>query len=134
LAGVSYVPLLPIITLMFKPDSKFVQLHAKQGLLITGAFFVCMILALFPIIQYIAGVILALGLPILGIFSAYQAIIGNWWKIPFLGDFADLIPINWITQVTAQVTNEVNAGQIGADAGANAGQNQQVPPGNGQAQ
>ena len=32
----------------------------------------------------------------------YQAFIGNWWKIPVLGDLAGLIPVEMFTKVTRE--------------------------------
>jgi uncharacterized membrane protein/uncharacterized protein YjbJ (UPF0337 family) len=102
LGGVSYIPLAPIGTLVIKGDSNFIRLHGRQSLVLTAIFFLCLFLYLLPFIGvWLAGVIQFATL-ILGAFSMYQALVGNWWKIPILGDIAEMIPIGFFVQIAKE--------------------------------
>jgi len=102
-AMVSYIPLVAILSLLIKPDSKFVRLHGRQGLILFGIFFVCIFLYLVPFIGALFGGLIQFAIFVLGVFSMYQALIGNWWKIPVLGDVAEMIPIDLFTTVAKEV-------------------------------
>jgi uncharacterized membrane protein len=102
LGGVSYIPLAPIGTLIIKGDSNYVKLHGRQSLVLTVIFILCIFLYVIPYIGvWLAGVI-QFAIFVLGVFSMYQAFVGNWWKIPILGDIADMIPIGFFVQVAKE--------------------------------
>lgn len=103
-AFVSYVPLVALLALVLKPDSKYVLLHGRQGLLLTLIFFFSVFVYLFPFIGAFLGGIIHLGSFLLALFSMYQAFIGNWWKIPVLGDVAEMIPTGVFTKVARDMT------------------------------
>lgn len=98
----SYVPLAGLIALIIRPDSAYVRLHGRQGALLFVIFFLSIFVYLFPFIGAVIGALIHLAVMVLGIFSMYQAFIGNWWKIPVLGDIAELIPIDAFTRVTRE--------------------------------
>ena len=84
LAAVGYFWLFAIIPLLLKRDSKFVQFHAWQGLILTGFFslfntfifsFITIIFPFFNIIIKFLGI----GIYVWGAFSAYS---GKWLRIP----------------------------------------------------
>lgn len=105
----SYIPVAGgVLALLFRGDSKFVRLHGRQGLLLSAIFFFCILLYLIPFIGSFLGGLIQFGLFVLGIFSMYQAFLGNWWKIPVLGDIAEQIPVD----LFIQVTKEVVTGQV----------------------
>jgi uncharacterized membrane protein len=110
--GLSYIPLAPIVTLMLKGDSGYVKLHGRQSLVLTGLFFVCIFFYLLPYLGlWLAGVI-QFAVMVIGIFSMYQAFIGNWWKIPILGEIAELIPVGLFVQITKEaITGQVQPGE-----------------------
>lgn len=99
-ALVGYVPMVALISLVMKPDSKFVKLHGQQGLLLLIIFFVSIFFYVIPFVGPVIMLILHLALIAVGLFSMYQAYIGNWWKIPVLGDVAAMIPVDALTKVT----------------------------------
>jgi uncharacterized membrane protein len=106
-AGISYIPLVALISLLSKPDSAYVKLHGRQGLLIFLVFFFCIFVYLIPFIGPLFGGLVQMTMFIAGLFSMYQAFIGNWWKIPVLGDIAEMIPIDMFTTVTtAAITGQ----------------------------
>lgn len=109
--ALSYVPLIALLALIVKPQSNFIKLHARQGLLL-------MILLLgstllLPIVFWPLGFIFSsvldllllliyIGYSVLSVYSAYLSFIGNWWKIPFLGDIAEKLPVNKFTELATQ--------------------------------
>jgi uncharacterized membrane protein len=114
--GLAYVPFVSIACIILKPDSAFVRLHAKQGLLLTIIFMFVGILAAIVSIFGVIGAILSfllglvpLAILVIGIYSMYLAFTGYWWKIPVLSSVADLIPV----EMLAKVSKENITGQVG---------------------
>jgi uncharacterized membrane protein len=103
LGGISYIPLAPIGTLVLKGDSNYVKLHGRQSLVITGIFFLCLFIYIVPYIGVFLAGLIQFGMFVLGVFSMYQALIGNWWKIPLLGDISEAIPISFFIQAAKEV-------------------------------
>ncbi len=101
-ALVSYIPLIALMALVLKPGSDYIKLHGRQGLLIFLISFFSIFVYLVPYIGPVIGVIVHLALIGIAVFSMYQAFIGNWWKIPILGDIAELIPVDIFAKVTRE--------------------------------
>ena len=89
----SYVILFSFFTLLFKPKSDFVRLHGRQGLVLTAFFFLSLFLLIIPFIGEMLSPFIAFCIIVMGIFSGYKALMGNWWKIPAVGDIAEQIPM-----------------------------------------
>ena len=129
-AGVSYIPLVALVALISMPNSSFVKLHAKQGLLIFIFFFICLFVLFVPFIGPLFGGLIQLGLFVLGLFSMYQAFIGNWWKIPMLGEVAEMIPVGVFTKVSTEIITGQPAPQepaVSPDASVQAQQTNEAP-------
>ncbi len=80
IAALSYLWILFLIPLLLKRDSKFVQFHAKQGLVLFIIEFIVSFIAWIPLIGWVlflAVIITA----ILGFIKAYN---GESWEIPFI--------------------------------------------------
>lgn len=114
--AIAYIPFISLVCIILKPDSAFVRLHAKQGLLLTIIFLFVGILAaivsVFGIIGQLLSILLGLiplGCFVIGIYSMYLAMTGFWWKIPVLSSVADLIPV----EMMAKVSKENITGQVG---------------------
>lgn len=107
-ALVSYIPFVSLIVLIIKYNSKYILLHGRQGLVLSVLAFVNLFIALFPYIGWGLFGLIAFLIFVVSVFSAYQALIGNWWKIPVLGDIAEMIPVT----VFAKATREALTGQI----------------------
>ncbi len=99
---ISYVPLVGLIGLVVKPESAYIRLHGRQGLLLFLIFFFSIFVYLLPFIGPLVGAIIHIGVIVLGVFSMYHAFIGNWWKIPAIGDIAEQIPLDAFTKVTRE--------------------------------
>ncbi|HLG25965.1 MAG TPA: hypothetical protein VI588_04260 [Candidatus Gracilibacteria bacterium] len=110
----SYIPLVGLIALIVKPESAYVRLHGRQGLLLFMIFFFSIFVYLLPFIGPLIGALVHIGVIILGAFSMYQAFIGNWWKIPAIGDIAEQIPVDAFTKVTREAVMGPGAPDSGA--------------------
>jgi len=82
-AVVSYVFIFSVILYITKKDDKFVQFHARQGIVV----FVLMIIGLFPVL----GVPLFILAIVLAVIGASKAYVGEEFKIPFIYKYAQKI-------------------------------------------
>jgi uncharacterized membrane protein len=74
-----------------KPESKFCQMHAKQGMILSGiAFVILFVLAAIPMI----GSLLFLALVGAIAIGGFQAYSGMEWKMPILHDLAMKINVD----------------------------------------
>lgn len=105
---ISYIPLVAFVSLIIKGDSRYVVLHGRQGLVLSILAFLNLFLALFPFIGGGLFGLVGFALFVVSVYSAYQALIGNWWKIPVLGDIAEMIPV----VIFVQATKEAITGQV----------------------
>lgn len=87
IAAFSYVWILFLIPLLLKRDSKFVQFHAKQGMILFAIEVVVSFIAWIPLIGWalFAAVILV---AIIGFIKAYS---GEYWKGPFIYEWSQKI-------------------------------------------
>lgn len=99
---ISYIPLMALMALVLRPSSDFIKLHGRQGLLIFLIFFFSIFVYLVPYIGPLIGAIIHFAMIGIGLFSMYQAFIGNWWKIPVLGEISELIPVEMFAKVTRE--------------------------------
>ena len=82
MALLSYFGILCLIPLLLKRDSRFVQFHAKQGLvLMIGWFF-----AWIPIVGWFFLIPILLIVSIIGVVNVLE---GRFVKIPIIGDLAE---------------------------------------------
>lgn len=85
MAVLSYVGLLVVVPLIMSRRDSFVMIHAKQGLVILLGYVVAIILAFWiPAV----GSVLFLGLLVLAVAGAVQALLGHPWRIPVIGYLA----------------------------------------------
>ncbi len=90
-AILSYLWILCLIPLILKKENKFALFHAKQGLII---FIGELIIGFIGVIPIIGWMMLFLGTLIFGILSLMgivQALLGNYWKMPVVGDIAQKV-------------------------------------------
>lgn len=113
---VCYIPLMALLALVINPRSEFIKLHGRQGILVTLIFFFNIFVYLIPVIGIFLGMLIHFGALILGFFSAFQAFIGNWWKIPVLGSVAELLPMEAFTQVARDVSMGAKVDEMDKDA------------------
>lgn len=87
LAAFSYIWVLFLIPLLARRDSKFCQWHAKQGLVLFLVELVGSLVFWIPII----GWALLLVVIILAVLGFLKALIGEYWEMPWLGQYAKKI-------------------------------------------
>lgn len=97
LAAAGYIPMLFIGSLIMKPNSKFCQMHAQQGVALTGSSFLVMFILL--IIPSLGSLFFLVLLAVMAI-GAFQAYSGIEWKIPIIWDFASKINVAQFFAVT----------------------------------
>lgn len=108
-AALSYIPMVALVAFLIKPNSDFVKLHGKQGLLLFIIFFISLfVYFLFPPLGAFLAMLAQFACFVIGIYSIYQAMMGVWWKTPVLGQLADVIPVAMLTNVaTKALTGDV---------------------------
>lgn len=101
--ALSYIPMVALISLLMKPTSAFVKLHARQGLTIFVTFFLTIFLyIILPPLGPLLGGLVQMALFVVGIYSLYMAFTGNWWKIPFINEISEKLPVDLFTKVTRE--------------------------------
>jgi len=110
----SYVPMLSVFALILNPTSNFIKLHGRQGLLLFGVFFFDIFIYLFPYIGIFLGGLVHFLVIVVSLFSMYHAFIGNWWKIPVVGDVAEMIPVDIFIKITREaiMSSKVNDEEV----------------------
>lgn len=105
LAAVAYLPLLFFIGLLDAPRNRFVQFHARQGLVLFLAEITAWIaLAIYdgsvgqiPVVGIVIGAVLrlviGLGFLAAAIYGIVKAVSGETVRIPYLGELADRLEI-----------------------------------------
>jgi len=91
-AALSYVTIIPaIIFLILEPynRSAFVRFHSIQCIsFAVVAFALHLVLAFIPIIGWLISLLLSLVFLVVWIICIMKASRGEWYKLPFIGDFA----------------------------------------------
>lgn len=89
IAILSYLGILFLIPLLAVKDSKFVQFHAKQGLVLFIAEIATLFIAWIPILGWIAGFFLWIIWFIFSIMGIVNVLAGKEKPIPWIGGLAD---------------------------------------------
>jgi len=92
-AALSYIGMLCLIALLVKKESKFAQFHGKQGLVLFIGWVSLWIIGMIPFIGWIIFFVGAIVLLVLSILGLTQTLSGNYWKIPFLSQYAEKIKL-----------------------------------------
>ena len=87
LAAISYLWIISLIMLLIKKDSKFIQFHAKQGLVI----FIVAVISWFFLWIPVFGWLLNLAIIVLVVVGFIKAYSGEYYKMPVISIFADKI-------------------------------------------
>ena len=90
-AVLAYLWILCLVPLILKKENKFALFHARQGLVI----FICeLAIGFVGIIPFLGWLVFFFGSVLFGLLSLagiIQALMGNYWKMPVVGDFAEKI-------------------------------------------
>lgn len=93
LAAIGYISILCILPLVLKPKSEFCKFHGKQGLILVIAGFINMIIGIIPVLGWIVSFIGAIAIILLSLLGIYKAINGEYWEMPYIGEYAKKINI-----------------------------------------
>ncbi len=85
LACLSYVGILFLVPLLAKKESKFAQEHAKQGLVLSIAYVVLLIIGVVPVIGWLLGFFGSLALLVVDLIALVKCFQGEFWEVPVLG-------------------------------------------------
>ncbi len=104
LAAICYIPIIGLIMYFVKRDDPFVFFHAKQGAVLTIVWIILWVLQgilsaiFFPSVLFVGGAwmvistiwtILYIAVGILALIGFIKAIMGQEWKMPVLGGWAE---------------------------------------------
>jgi uncharacterized membrane protein len=89
IAALSYFWILFLIPLLTKRDSKFVQFHAKQGLVLFVVEFLATLIMWIPLVN----VVLFIGIIVIAVMGIIKAYNGEYWKAPFIYKWSEKIKI-----------------------------------------
>ena len=92
-AILAYLWMLCLIPLLLKKDDEFVLFHAKQGLIL---FIIEVAVGIVGVIPLLGWLIVMLGTLVCGalsIIGIIQVLMGNKWKMPIIGDWAEKVTI-----------------------------------------
>lgn len=100
-AVLGYLFILCLVPLLLKKDNKFALFHGKQGLILfifeIAAGIIIGVLNIIPILGQILGFLLGitciLFFGILSVVGIIRSLMGEYWKMPVLGDLAEKISI-----------------------------------------
>ena len=92
-ALLAYLWILCLVPLLLKKENKFALFHAKQGLVLFICEIALWIIGIIPVLGWFISVLGSLACGILALIGIIQALMGNYWKMPLLGDYAEKINI-----------------------------------------
>ncbi|MBU0769334.1 MAG: hypothetical protein KJ687_09610 [Proteobacteria bacterium] len=92
-AVLSYLWILCFIPLLFKKENKFALFHAKQGLVLFICEIALWIVGIIPVLGWLISIVGSLICGIFALIGIIQALMGNEWKMPVLGDYAEKINV-----------------------------------------
>lgn len=91
-AVMGYLWILCLVPLILKKDNAFSLFHARQGLVLFIVSIICWGISVVPLIGVIGilGNAAAFVLSIAGIINSLK---GEYWKMPYIGDYAEKIEL-----------------------------------------
>ena len=90
-AIMGYLWILCLVPLIVKKENKFAAFHAKQGLVIFIGELAMGIIAIIPILGWIIAFLGTMLFSILSLVGIVQVLMGNYWKMPVIGEIAENI-------------------------------------------
>ena len=92
-AILSYLWILCLIPILMKKEEDFVRFHARQGLMLFIVEVAIGIIGIIPLLGHIVYLVGMLACGILSIVGIVQVLMGNKWKMPVIGDWAEKIKV-----------------------------------------
>ena len=92
-AILSYLWILCLIPILMKKEEDFVHFHARQGLMLFIVEVAIGIIGIIPFLGHIVYLVGMLACGLLSIVGIVQVLMGNKWKMPVIGDWAEKIKV-----------------------------------------
>ena len=93
IAAIGYLGILCLIPLLAKKDSAFAQHHGKQGLVLLIVWMILWVVNVIPVLGQIVWALGSIGILILVLLGIINALNGNTWEMPVLGEYAKQIKL-----------------------------------------
>ena len=90
-AFVSYLWILCLLPLFLKSDNKFAVFHGKQGLILFIGEIAISVIGIIPIIGWAVFFTGSFLIGVLSLVGMIQALSGNYWKMPIVGEIAESV-------------------------------------------
>ena len=87
-AWLSYVGILWLIPLLTMKDNAFAKFHVKQGIMLTILWVASSILAVIPIIGWLADLVIWVFAIIMMVMGIVNSLNGKYWQMPIIGKWA----------------------------------------------
>jgi uncharacterized membrane protein len=92
-ALIGYLWILCLVPLFLKKDNKFALFHGKQGLVLFMGEIALSIMGIIPILGWAIFFLGSFLFGFLSLIGMVQAILGNYWKMPLVGEIAENIKL-----------------------------------------
>lgn len=92
-AVMAYLGILCLLPLLLKKENKFALFHGKQGLVIFIGEIAAMILSIIPFLGWMISFLAFLFFGIISLVGIVQALMGNFFKMPVISNFAEKISL-----------------------------------------
>lgn len=92
-AALSYVWILVFVPLLLKRNNGYVQFHAKQGVVLLIVEVILWVIGMVPILGWLVSFLGHIVVAILAVLGIVAALVGRYWEMPFLGEYAKKVNI-----------------------------------------
>jgi len=87
-AWLSYLGILWLIPLLTLKDNTFAKFHVKQGIMLTILWVASSVLAVIPIIGWLADLVIWIYAIVMMIMGIVNSLNGKYWQMPIIGKWA----------------------------------------------
>jgi len=92
-AVIGYLGILCLVPLLLKKNNKFALFHGKQGLVLFIGEVGASLINIIPILGQIIWILAVMVFGILSLVGIVQSLMGNYWKMPIIGEIAEKISL-----------------------------------------
>ena len=93
IAAIGYIGILCLVPLLGKKDSEFAQFHGKQGLILTICWIIIFLIGIIPILGWLISFLGTIALLALSIMGILKSLAGEYWELPYLGQYSKKIKL-----------------------------------------
>lgn len=92
-AVIGYLGILCLVPLLLKKNNKFALFHGKQGLVLFIGEVGASIITIIPILGQLIWILAVMVFGILSLVGIVQSLMGNYWRMPVIGEIAEKISL-----------------------------------------